>query len=114
MAALGLTVTEERDITRTDFIAGTPQSFLTGLFKMEAGESRVFEAPGGALIARLDAVHALMSQTPEVDAARTALSEQASNAQAQDLYQYYINDVQARAGLALDQNAINAVLANFQ
>ncbi len=114
MAALGLTVTEERDITRTDFIAGTPQSFLTGLFKMEPGESRVFEAPGGALIARLDAVHAPDESNPEVGAARTALSEQAASAQAQDLYQYYINDVQARAGLALDQNAINAVLANFQ
>ena len=114
MAALGLTVTEERDITRTDFIAGTPQSFLAGVFRMGSGEARVFAAPGGALIARLDAVHAPDESNPEVAAARAALSEQAANAQAQDLYQYFVNDVQARAGLALDQSAINAVLANFQ
>jgi len=114
MAALGLTVTVESDITRTDFIAGTPRSFLDGVFRMEPEQVRVFETPGGALIARLDAVHAPDETDTEISSARDALTQQAASAQAQDLFQYYMNDVQSRAELSLDQNAVNAVLANFQ
>ncbi|UYV39094.1 hypothetical protein N4R57_08845 [Rhodobacteraceae bacterium D3-12] len=114
MAALGLTVTQESALTRTDFIDKTPRDFLDGIFAMEPGTARTFATPGGAIIVRLDAVNEPDPTSPEVANALQALKAQTANGQAQDLYQFFVNDVQTRAGLQLDQNAINAVLTNFQ
>jgi peptidyl-prolyl cis-trans isomerase D len=49
----------------------------------------------------------------DVAALHRQLSQQAASGQAQDLLQYFINDVQSRVGLQLDQQAIDAVNANF-
>lgn len=114
MAALGLTVTQETDLTRTEFIDNTPPDFLTGVFEMTAGEVRVFPAPEGALIARLDAVNAPDQASPDVANALAAIKAQTASGQAQDLYQYFVNDVQGRTSLQIDDSAVNAVLANFQ
>jgi peptidyl-prolyl cis-trans isomerase D len=114
MASLGLTVTQEKDITRQGFITGTTADFLPAVFKMAVGESRVLPMPGGAEIVRLDAIHKPDDTDKDVTALRDALEQQAASARAQDLFQYYINDVQGRAGLKLDQNAINAINSSFQ
>lgn len=114
MAALGLTVTQESALTRTDFIDNTPRDFLNGIFTMAPGTARVFPTPEGAILARLDAISAPDPTSPEVANALSAIKSQVANGQAQDLYRYFVNDVQSRAGLQLDQNAINAVLTNFQ
>ncbi|KPP87743.1 MAG: peptidyl-prolyl cis-trans isomerase D [Rhodobacteraceae bacterium HLUCCO07] len=114
MAALGLIVTEETEITRGDFIPGMPQDFLTRVFDMEEGEARVIELPAGAALVRLDAILPPDENDNDVRRLRDAITEQVSASQAQDLFQYYINDIQARAGLELDQAAIDAVLSNFQ
>ncbi len=114
MAALGLTVTQESELTRGAFIPGMPDRFMSRVFEMQEGEARVIELPAGAALVRLDAILPPDESDEAVTALRNALNEQAASAQAQDLFQYYINDLQARAGLQLDQNAINAVLANFQ
>ena len=114
MAALGLTVTQETGITRGAFIPGMPENFLTRVFAMQEGEARIIDLPAGVALVRLDAIQPPDENDEAVPALRDALTEQASSSQAQDLFQYYINDLQARAGLQLDQTAINAVLANFQ
>ncbi|WP_137700370.1 peptidyl-prolyl cis-trans isomerase [Marimonas lutisalis] len=114
MAALGLTVTQETDITRGEFIAGTSADFLTRVFEMEPGAVEMIEIPAAVLIVRLDAILPPDDADEAVPALRAALAQQMSSGQAQDIYQYFISDVQARAGLQLDENAINAVLANFQ
>lgn len=114
MAALGLTVTQETEITRGAFVPGMPQDFLTRVFDMQEGEARVIDLPAGAALVRLDAILPPDSSDDAVRRLREAITEQVSESQAQDLFQYYINDIQARAGLQLDQSAINAVLSNFQ
>jgi peptidyl-prolyl cis-trans isomerase D len=114
LSTLGLNPTKETDITRQGFIAGATADFLPTVFKMEAGETRVLPMPGGAEIVRLDAIHAPDDSDPDVSALRNALEQQAASARGQDLFQYYINDVQGRAGLKLDQGAINAVNSTFQ
>lgn len=113
LASLGLTVTAEQDVLRSSFIDGTPPGFLDAVFHMKPGEARVLPMPGGAVLVRLDALNPPDENDSDVAALHRQLSQQAANGQAQDLFQYYINDVQSRVGLRLDQQAINAVNANF-
>ena len=68
----------------------------------------------GALLVRLDDVHAPDLENPDVARLRDGLLEQGSAGQAQDLFQFFVTDVQNRAGLEIDQAAINAVNAQFQ
>ncbi|MDU8929731.1 SurA N-terminal domain-containing protein [Alisedimentitalea sp. MJ-SS2] len=114
MAALGLTVTQESEVTRGGFIPGTTPEFLDAVFAMQPGEARSLATPSGALIVRLDAVHDPDMENSDIATLQEVLANQASSSQSQDLFQYFINDVQSRAGLRLDQTAINAVNAGMQ
>ena len=113
MAALGLTATQETDMTRGSFLPGATPALLPAVFEMTPGAVRVLPAPGGALIVRLDAINPPDTESEDVAGMLGALKAQARAGQSQDLLQYYINDVQSRVGLSLDQQAINAVNANF-
>ena len=50
----------------------------------------------------------------ELTQLRSALEDQAAGDIAQDLYQVLADDVRNRAGISLNQQALNAVHANFQ
>ena len=113
MAALGLTVTEEHDITRQGFIEGTPPDFIASVFTMKPGEAQVVSLPMGAIIVRLDAVNPPDADDEDVAGLRNAIRDQVASARAQDLYQYFVSDVQSRAGLQLDQRAIDSVNSGF-
>lgn len=119
LAAQGLTVTQERNITRDQFIPGTAPGFLTRVFEMEPGDLAVIDGPvEGAgptvLIVRLDEVLPTEETDPGVIALRERLSESGRAGLAQDLFQSYVGQLQTQAGVQLDQAAINAVHTNFQ
>ena len=117
--ALGLTVTEEVDITRDQFIRGTAPGFLAQVFQMAPGDLAVIEGPDegrgpSVLIVRLDEVLPADESNPGVAALRARLSDSGRSGLAQDLFQSYVGQLQTKAGVRLDQAAINAVHANFQ
>lgn len=119
LAALGLTVTQEVDITRDQFIPGTAPGFLAQVFRMEPGDLAVIEGPVEAagptvLIVRLDAVLPADETDPGVAALRARLADSGRSGLAQDLFQSYVGQLQTQAGIRLDQAAINAVHTNFQ
>jgi len=119
LAAQGLTVTEERNITRDQFIPGTAPGFLSRVFQMEPGDLTVIDGPDeGAgptvLIVRLDEILPADETDPGVIALRERLSESGRAGLAQDLFQAYVGQLQTQAGVQLDQAAINAVNTNFQ
>lgn len=119
LAAQGLTVTEERNITRDQFIPGTAPGFLSRVFQMEPGDLAVIDGPDeGAgptvLIVRLDEILPADETDPGVIALRERLSESGRAGLAQDLFQAYVGQLQTQAGVQLDQAAINAVNTNFQ
>lgn len=119
LAAQGLTVTEERNITRDQFIPGTAPGFLSRVFQMEPGDLAVIDGPDeGAgptvLILRLDEILPADETDPGVIALRERLSESGRAGLAQDLFQAYVGQLQTQAGVQLDQAAINAVNTNFQ
>ncbi len=119
LTASGLTVTEEVNITRDQFIPGTAPGFLQRVFQMQPGDLAVIDGPDeGAgptvLIVRMDRVLPADEGNPGVAALRTRLSDSARAGLAQDLFQAYVGQLQGQAGVRLDQSAINAVHASFQ
>ena len=119
LAALGLTVTEERNITRDQFIPGTAPGFLTRVFEMAPGDLAVIDGPAEAmgptvLIVRLDDILPADETDPGVAGLRARLADSGRAGLAQDLFQAYVGQLQGQAGVQLDQAAINAVHTNFQ
>ena len=119
LAAQGLGVIEEVNITRDQFIPGTAPGFLERVFQMQPGELAVIDGPDeGAgptvLIVRMDEVLPVDDTNPGVVALRNRLAESARAGLSQDLFQVYVGQLQAEAGVQLNQSAINAVHANFQ
>lgn len=119
LAAQGLGVIEEVNITRDQFIPGTAPGFLERVFQLQPGDLAVIDGPDeGAgptvLIVRMDEVLPVDESNPGVVALRNRLAESARAGLSQDLFQVYVGQLQAEAGVQLNQPAINAVHANFQ
>ncbi len=108
----GLPFRVENALTRTAFLEDTPVNFMTEVFEMELGELRVIAGNGTALIVRLDETLP-PDETDELKQMQQALGAQLNQALAQNIFDAYVRDAQRRARPVLDQQALNAVQANF-
>ncbi len=108
----GLPFRVENALTRTAFLDDAPVDFMTRVFEMETGELRVIPGEGTAFIVRLDE-ELPPADTDEQQQMQEALTAQLSQALAQNIFDLYVRDAQARARPVLDQAALNAVQANF-
>ena len=113
LAASGLTATIETDITRQDFIEGLPRSFIDAVFEMEPGARSVIDAGARVFLVRLDAI-----APPDPDAENgavlnSALTRQLEDGLGRDILGAFAADVQSRAGIEIDQRALDAVNASF-
>lgn len=111
---LGLEVETEEALTRQSSVLGAPEDFVTRAFSMEPGQIEIVDGFGAVLILRLEEVLPPNLEDPDVAAARTGLEQQLQSSVAQDIYRIFAEDLRARAGVELDQQAINAVHVNFQ
>ncbi|MDF1855440.1 peptidylprolyl isomerase [Pseudooceanicola sp.] len=111
---LGLEVTVEEALTRNGSVLGAPETFVAEAFAMKPGEVRITEGFGSVQILRLDAVLPPSDLDDSTGQLRAGLQEAASQSLGQDLYIAFANDLRARAGVTLDQSAINAVHASFR
>ncbi|MDR9484483.1 MAG: SurA N-terminal domain-containing protein [Sediminimonas sp.] len=113
-AELGVTLVEETGITRNRFIQNTPEDMVSTVFEMQTGKARLVTGQDRVAIVRLDAVRGPDETSQQVKQMRARLNQQAGDALAQDLYAAFADAIRARAGLTLNQEAINAVHNNFQ
>jgi peptidyl-prolyl cis-trans isomerase D len=81
---------------------------------MAEGDVAIVPEGAGVLLVRLDAIVPPDPQAEDIAALRSELSAQVGRALAEDLFELYARDVQMRAGITLDQQALNAVHASFQ
>lgn len=114
MSEMNLLVNKEAAITRADYIEGTPPTFLEDIFAMTIGDLKIVDSFGTVLIVRLDDTRGPDLANPDLAIVRQRLEEQAAGAISQDIFSAFTGDLRARAGVSLDQSAINAVNANFQ
>ena len=112
--SLGLETTSATDLTRQGFQPDTPPEFIETVFGLNEGEVTVIEGDARIFVLRLDDVRAPDTDTDELAALQQRLREQAASGLAQDMFQMLANDIRERAGLSIDQQAINAVHSNFQ
>ncbi|KNX42765.1 Peptidyl-prolyl cis-trans isomerase D [Roseovarius tolerans] len=110
---LGLEASEITDMTRRDYRADAPPEFIEQVFAMEEGEVQVIEGVGRIFLLRLDAVAPPAEDDEDMTRLRTALRDQVAADFGQDIFQLLADDIRARAGVELDQSALNAVHANF-
>ncbi|HEY9037762.1 MAG TPA: peptidyl-prolyl cis-trans isomerase [Roseovarius sp.] len=114
----GLTPLTGAGLTRQGFQQGTPPGFIPAVFDLEEGETMAIPGRDSLIIVRLDAIRSPDTAPDATDGdlaqIRQTLRGSAANDIAQDLYQALASDIRSRAGITLDQQAINAVHANFQ
>lgn len=112
-ASLDLSPRVEEGLDRRAVLNGTPNEFVTEIFEMEAGETRVMQGFGAVHIVRLDAVNPGYAN-PQAAAFRRELSQQVDAALARDVFGIFTADSLLRAGQTVDPRALEAVNANFQ
>lgn len=113
-AGVGLTATREDGATRSAAILGTPPDFMARVFAMQPGEVAVVTAFGAATLVRLLDVLPPDLDDPAIAALAEQVAGQADAGLQQDVYGAFSDDIQRRAGVSLDQTAINAVNASQQ
>jgi len=113
-AELGLSPRTAEGLTRQGFQPDTPPDFIETVFDMDNGDVALLEGNAQVFIIRVDAVRPPASDSDELERLRSALDEQAASGLAQDIYQMLAADIRQRAGIEIDQQAINAVHSNFQ
>ncbi|UXX83913.1 peptidyl-prolyl cis-trans isomerase [Roseovarius pelagicus] len=101
-------------LTRRGFQPGTPPEFIETVFKMAEGDVTLIDGNESLFIVRLDQITPPNDEDPELAQLRKGLADQAAGIIAQDFYQVLAADIRNRAGITLDQQALNAVHANFQ
>ncbi|MEQ5871844.1 SurA N-terminal domain-containing protein [Sagittula sp. NFXS13] len=104
----------EPGLTRTAFGAQIPPGALREVFEMEAGAVSVLKGNGTAFVLRLDEILPADTEGDAADQMRSIFAQQADQDVAQDLFRALAQNIQSRAGVSIDQAAVNAVNANFQ
>lgn len=110
----GLTEDDSQTLTRRSFVAGAPSSMIDEVFTLDPGKVALIGDAGRLFVLRLDAVHDPDPEDPDLQQLQGLLRQQAASGLAQDLFQVLANDIRTRAGIELDQSALNAVHANFR
>ena len=111
---LGLRPNVQRGQTRNGFLPGLPADALERIFAMDAPGVITLPHEGAAVLIRLEQVQEPDVDSEESQAVLTAVEQQVSNGLSTDLFQALARDIQSRVGIGIDQQALNAVHANFQ
>lgn len=109
----GLVTTRYADFARGGFIDKAPPEVAKEVFRMAPGKTAVVEAKGQVFVIGLSKVNAADPADTDVATFRKQVSEQMSQAFAQDIFQLFTQSVENRAGIQLDQAAIAAVNAQM-
>lgn len=110
----GLSVDGSQTLTRRGFRAEVPPSFIETVFGMEEGGATMIEGDGRVFVIKLDEILPPDSEDNDLQELQDLLQQRAATSLSQDLFQVLANDIRNRAGIELDQAAMNAVHSNFQ
>ena len=106
--------TSLRDLKRSDAGAVATAEILAAAFKQSVGDKTVLMQNDNAVIVQLDAINKGDRDSDDAKALRANIEQQFGASLADDLFNVFATQIQQSAGISLNQQAINAVHANFQ
>ena len=101
-------------ISRDDFSDETPPALLATVFEMNSGEYKIEDLNDTIAIIHLVEIKDGISDKPEEAEILESLEMQIKSTLSQDLFRILVSEIQKSRGIAVDENAINAVHVNFQ
>lgn len=110
----GFSESTTTEITRSAFQPDAPAEFIETVFGLDEGEVTVIDGDSRIFVMRLDSIAPPDAENEEMARLRTALRDDAASGVAQDFFLLLTADIRSRAGVELDQQALNAVHSNFQ
>jgi peptidyl-prolyl cis-trans isomerase D len=113
-AALALEPNTLDAVTRTTSIDSLPEGAVERLFEMSPGEIAILPGQGRVALMRLDDVVAADPEAETAVARAERLRQEAGGAIAEDLFAAYLADIQDRAGITINEQALNAVHSQLQ
>lgn len=111
---LGLEPTTVTGQTRSGQLPNLPSNTLQEVFALDAPGTLTLPHQGRAVIVRLDSITPPDFDSAENQVILKALEQQVDGSLANDMFEALARDIQARVGISIDQQALNAVHANFQ
>ncbi|WP_323766857.1 peptidylprolyl isomerase [Marinovum sp.] len=111
---LGLSPTTVTGQTRSGQLPNLPANTLEQVFALDTTGTLTLPHQGRAVILRLDAITAPDFDSQENQVILQALNQQVNSGLSNDMFQALASDIQTRVGISIDQQALNAVHANFQ
>jgi peptidyl-prolyl cis-trans isomerase D len=112
---VGLTPMAEAGLTRGARLAGLPAGVTRAGFALDApGALQVLRDGTGAVIVRLDAITAADRDSDDARRLTAQLRDEAAAGVANDLFRALATDIQTRAGVELNEAALNAVHSTLQ
>lgn len=106
--------TSLHDLKRTDVGAVATAEILAAAFELSVGDKTVLMQNDNAVIVQLDAINKGDRDSDDTKALRANIEQQFGASLADDLFNVFATQIQQSAGISLNQQAINAVHANFQ
>ncbi|QFS83217.1 Peptidyl-prolyl cis-trans isomerase D [Roseivivax sp. THAF40] len=110
----GLPDTELTGVERTAVPERLPRNAVADAFDAESGSAIAVAGPDRVAVIRVDAITPADPESEDAVALATRLSEQAEAALADDLFRALSADIQSRAGVTVNQDALNAVNSSLQ
>lgn len=114
LSSLGQPVTVETNITRSSFIEGTTPAFLTALFEMEKDQSEIVENGESVIIVQLAGILGPDTSNPDAEVLRTSVTANTSQSLANDMLSMFTRAMETQGGISLNQQALDAIHAQFQ
>jgi len=112
---LGLTTHVESGLGLRSRPDGVPANVSIAAFELrEASESMISNTSEGVFIVRLDQIVTADFGSEDTQALVVAIEQQTVSAVDQDVFEAFANAIRLRTDIELNQQAINAVNANFQ
>ncbi len=113
--SLGLAPQLEDSVTRSAFIQKAPAALILEAFAMDKPEDvSVVASDSKVVLVRLQALLPPDDSDSDLATTRLLLEQQLKADLSQDLFQMFVTDIEQRIPVSLDENAINAVNAQFQ
>lgn len=113
LATLGLTEVRESEQPRGAFIAGAPEGFIDAVFKAEANVWTVTPAPDGAVLWKVDEIHAADPSSEDAAVVKAQFEERMNAAMGADLLDAFAKSIETEAGVEINNAMINAIHADM-